>query len=67
MIVCEFKASGRARQLTAIDEAIKTVHIRNKCILWMDDRGTGQATLQRHWATLANQCGIANELNSMAR
>ncbi|AFY96536.1 hypothetical protein Cha6605_5678 [Chamaesiphon minutus PCC 6605] len=38
MLVCEYKASGKSNQFSAVDEAIRTVQfIRNKAIrLWMD-------------------------------
>jgi len=69
MIALEFKASGKAQQFSAINEAIRTVQfIRNKCIrYWMDNKGVGQATLQRQCAVLAQEFPFANQLNSMAR
>jgi putative transposase len=69
MIVLEFKTYGKTQQLSAIDDAIKTVQfIRNKCIrYWIDNKGVGQAALQRLCAVLAKEYDFANELNSMAR
>jgi putative transposase len=69
MIVLEFKTYGKAIQFSAINDAIRTVQfIRNKAIrFWMDNKGTGQAALQRLCAVLAKDFPFVNELNSMAR
>jgi putative transposase len=69
MLVFEFKAYGKAAQLAAINEAIRTAQfIRNSCIrLWMDVRSTGKNDLQKYCAVLAANFPFANELNSMAR
>jgi len=69
MIVLEFKTYGKALQFSAIDDAIRTVQfIRNKSIrFWIDNKGTGQAALQRLCAVLAKDFPFVNELNSMAR
>ncbi|MBW4447070.1 MAG: transposase [Spirirestis rafaelensis WJT71-NPBG6] len=69
MLVFEFKAYGKAAQLAAINEAIRTAQfIRNSCIrLWMDVKSTGKNDLQKYCAVLAANFPFANELNSMAR
>jgi putative transposase len=69
MVVFEFKAYGKALQLAAINEAIRTAQfIRNSCIrLWMDVKGTGKNDLQKYCAVLAANFPFASELNSMAR
>jgi putative transposase len=69
MLVFEFKAYGKATQVTAVDDAIRTAKfIRNSCIrLWMDVEGTGKNDLQKYCAVLAANFPFANELNSMAR
>ncbi|MBW4446996.1 MAG: transposase [Spirirestis rafaelensis WJT71-NPBG6] len=69
MLVFEFKAYGKAAQLAAINDAIRTAQfIRNSCIrLWMDVKGTGKNDLQKYCAILAANFPFANELNSMAR
>jgi putative transposase len=69
MLVFEFKAYGKAAQLAAVDDAIRTAKfIRNSCIrLWMDVKGTGKNDLQKYCAVLAANFPFANELNSMAR
>jgi putative transposase len=69
MLVFEFKAYGKAAQIAAVNEAIRTAQfIRNSCIrLWMDVKGTGKNDLQKYCAVLAANYPFANELNSMAR
>ncbi|EGJ33162.1 MULTISPECIES: RNA-guided endonuclease TnpB family protein [Moorena] len=69
MIVLEFKAYGKQRQYSAIDEAIRTAKfIRNSCIrYWMDNKGVNKYDLNKYCTVLAKQLTFANELNSMAR
>jgi len=69
MIVLEFKAYGKLEQLTAVDEALRTVHfIRNKCLrFWIDGLGKSQYDLNKHCAVLAHEFPFADKLNSMAR
>src|SRR5690349_12833045 len=69
MLILEYKVDGTAGQFAHIDEAIRTVQfIRNKCLrLWMDTRGTGDATLQAYTAQLAKAYPFVACLNSMAR
>jgi putative transposase len=69
MIVLEFKAYGKSKQFSAIDEAIRTVQfIRNKALrFWMDGLGKTQYDLNKYCAVLAAEFSFANELNSMAR
>ncbi|MGB6301076.1 MAG: transposase [Rivularia sp. (in: cyanobacteria)] len=69
MLVFEFKAYGKSKQYSAINEAIRTAKfVRNSCIrLWLDNKGTGKNDLQKYCAVLAKQFPFANELNSMAR
>ena len=68
MLIFEFKAYGKLKQCTAVDEAIRTAQfVRNSCIrLWMDNKGTGKNDLQKYCSVLAKQFWFANELNSMA-
>ncbi|NEO14589.1 MULTISPECIES: transposase [unclassified Moorena] len=69
MIVLEFKAYGKPKQYSAIDEAIRTAKfVRNSCIrYWMDNKGVGKLDLNKYCTVLAKQFPFANELNSMAR
>ena len=69
MLVFEFKAYGKSNQLSAVDEAIKTVQfIRNKAIrLWMDGGAKSCYDLNKYCAVLAKEFPFANQLNSMAR
>ena len=69
MIVLEFKAYATVEQLTAIDEAIRTVQfIRNKALrFWMDGLGKSQYDLNKYCAVLAKEFAFVHELNSMAR
>jgi putative transposase len=69
MLVFEFKTYGKARQLQAIDEAIRTTQfIRNKAIrLWMEGLAKSWVELSRHCALLAKEFPFADKLNSMAR
>lgn len=69
MLVFEFKTYGKAAQLQAIDEAIRTTQfIRNKAIrLWMDGLAKSWVQLSRHCALLAKEFPFADKLNSMAR
>ncbi|HEY9872104.1 MAG TPA: transposase [Candidatus Obscuribacterales bacterium] len=69
MLVLEFKAYGKSKQFSAIDEALRTVQfIRNKALrFWMDGFGKTQYDLNKYCAVLAKQFSFCNELNSMAR
>ncbi len=69
MLILEFKTYGKAKQLSAIDEALRTVQfIRNKAIrFWMDGLGKTQYDLNKYCAVLAKEFPFASELNSMAR
>jgi len=69
MIVLEFKTYGKAAQLGAIDEAIRTGQfIQNKCLrLWMDGEKINKFDLNKYCAVLAAEFPFADELNSMAR
>ncbi|MEH2239293.1 RNA-guided endonuclease InsQ/TnpB family protein [Nostoc sp.] len=69
MLVFEFKTYGKALQVQAINEAIRTTQfIRNKAIrLWMDGLAKSWIELSRHCALLAKEFLWANKLNSMAR
>jgi putative transposase len=69
MIILEFKAYGKESQLSAIDEALRTVQfIRNKALrFWMDGLGKTQYDLNKYCAVLAKEFPFAAELNSMAR
>ena len=69
MLIFEFKTYGKLKQFQAVDEAIRTAQfVRNSCIrLWMDNKGTGKADLQKYCSVLAKQFSYASELNSMAR
>ncbi|HEY9875013.1 MAG TPA: transposase, partial [Candidatus Obscuribacterales bacterium] len=69
MLVLEFKAYGKSKQFSAIDEALRTVQfIRNKALrFWMEGLGKTQYDLNKYCAVLAKQFWFCNELNSMAR
>jgi putative transposase len=69
VIILEFRAYGKSKQFSAIDEAIRTVQfIRNKALrFWMDGLGKTQYDLNKYCAVLAKEFPFANELNSMAR
>jgi putative transposase len=69
MLVLEFKAYGKPKQFSAIDEALRTVQfIRNKALrFWMDGLGKSQYDLNKYCAVLAKEFPFVNELNSMAR
>jgi putative transposase len=69
MLILEFKTYGKAKQFSAIDEALRTVQfIRNKAIrFWMDGLGKTQYDLNKYCAVLAKEFPFAAELNSMAR
>jgi putative transposase len=69
MIVLEFKAYGKPQQLSAIDEALRTVQfIRNKALrFWMDTPNASKYDLNKYCAVLAKEFSFVDELNSMAR
>lgn len=69
MLVLEFKAYGKSKQFSAVDEALRTVQfIRNKALrFWMDGLGKSQYDLNKYCAVLASEFPFCNELNSMAR
>ena len=69
MIVLEFKAYGKSKQFSAIDEALRTVKfIRNKTLrLWMDEKNVSKYDLNKYCAVLAHEFPFADELNSTAR
>ncbi len=69
MLVFEFKAYGKSKQFSAIDEALRTAQfIRNKALrFWMDGLGKTQYDLNKYCAVLAGEFPFASELNSMAR
>ncbi len=69
MLILEYKLRVNQAQITAIDEAIRTVQfIRNKCLrLWMEGRGIGDNDLQVSCAQLAKQYPFVARLNSQAR
>ncbi|NEO95299.1 MAG: transposase, partial [Moorea sp. SIO3G5] len=68
MIVLEFKAYGKPKQYSAIDEAIRTAKfVRNSCIrYWMDNKGVGKLDLNKYCTVLAKQFPFAIEFNSLA-
>jgi putative transposase len=69
MLILEFKTYGKAKQFSAIDEALRTVQfIRNKALrFWMDGLGKTQYDLNKYCAVLAKEFPFAADLNSMAR
>ena len=69
MLVLEFKAYGKSKQFSAVDEALRTVQfIRNKALrFWMDGLGKSQYDLNKYCAVLAKEFPFCDELNSMAR
>ncbi|MGV0029332.1 hypothetical protein, partial [Phormidesmis priestleyi] len=69
MLVLEFKAYGKSKQFSAVDEAIRTVQfIRNKSIrFWMDNPKVNKYDLSKYSAVLAKEFPFVNELNAMSR
>jgi len=69
MLVFEFKAYGKSKQFSAVDEAIRTAKfVRNSCLrYWMDNRKVGKNDLNKYCAVLARDFPFADALNSMAR
>ena len=69
MFVLEFKTYGRAKQFSAIDEAIRTTQfVRNKALrLWMDGFAKSCFDLNKYCAVLAKEFDFADKLNSQAR
>ena len=69
MLVFEFKAYGKPKQFSAIDEALRTVQfIRNKALrFWMDGLAKSQYDLNKYCAVLAKKFPFCDKLNSMAR
>ena len=69
MLVLEFKAYGKLKQFSAVDDALRTVQfIRNKALrFWLDGLGKSQYDLNKYCAVLAKEFPFCNELNSMAR
>ncbi len=69
MLVLEFKAYGKIKQFSAIDEALRTVQfIRNKALrFWMDNKKVSKYDLNKYCAVLAKEFPFCDQLNSMAR
>jgi len=69
MLVLEFKAYGKTKQFSAIDEALRTVQfICNKALrFWMDNTKVSKYDLNKYCAVLAKEYSFVDELNSMAR
>lgn len=69
MLVFEFKAYGKASQLAAVSEAIRTAQfVRNSCLrYWMDNPKINKYDLNKYCAVLAASFPFADELNSQAR
>lgn len=69
MLVLEFKAYGKSKQFSAVDEALRTVQfIRNKAIcFWMDNKKVSKYDLNKYCAVLAKEFPFCDELNSMER
>jgi putative transposase len=69
MLVLEFKAYGKTKQFSAIDEALRTVQfIRNKALrFWMDNKKVSKYDLNKYCAVLAKEFPFCAQLNSMAR
>ena len=69
MLVLEFRAYGKSKQFSAVDEALRTVQfIRNKALrFWMDGLGKSQYDLNKYCAVLAKEFPFCKALNSMAR
>lgn len=66
MLVLEFKAYGKIKQFSAIDEALRTVQfIRNKALrFWMDNKKVSKYDLNKYCAVLAKEFPFA--INSIA-
>ena len=69
MLVFEFKSYGKASQIEAVNEAIRTAQfVRNSCLrYWMDNKKIDKYDLNKYCAVLAKNFPFANELNSQAR
>jgi putative transposase len=69
MLVLAFKAYGKSKQFSAVDEALRTVQfIRNKALrFWMDGNAKSCFDLNKYCAVLAKEFPFADELNSQAR
>ncbi|HBW56484.1 MAG TPA: transposase [Oscillatoriales bacterium UBA8482] len=69
MLVFEFKTYGKASQIEAVKEAIRTAQfVRNSCLrYWMDNQKIDKYDLNKYCAVLAKNFPFANELNSQAR
>jgi len=69
MFVLEYKIRAKQKQLSAIDEAIRTMQfVRNKCLrYWEDTPGVSKYDLNKYCRVLSHQFSWANRLNSQAR
>jgi putative transposase len=69
MLVLEYKIRAKQKQLSAIDEAIRTMQfVRNKCLrYWEDTPGVSKYDLNKYCRVLSHQFSWANRLNSQAR
>jgi putative transposase len=69
MFVLEYKIRAKQKQLSAIDEAIRTMQfVRNKCLrYWEDTPGASKYDLNKLCRLLSHQFSWAAKLNSQAR
>jgi putative transposase len=69
MLVLEYKIRAKQKQLSAIDEAIRTMQfVRNKCLrYWEDNPGISKYDLNKYCRVLSHQFSWAGKLNSQAR
>ncbi|GET37466.1 RNA-guided endonuclease InsQ/TnpB family protein [Microseira wollei] len=68
MFIYEYKVNPKPRQITAIDEAIRTSQfVRNKVLrYWMDNRGIGKTEMFRYNTLLRKEFKFVEDLNSHA-
>ena len=69
MVILEYKAYGKSKQLPAVDEAPRTARfLRNKALHdWMDNKGVGKYGLSKCCKVLAAEFRFVDKLNSLAR
>lgn len=68
MFIYEYKVNPKVCQISAINEAIRTIQfVRNKVLrFWMDNRGVGKTEMFRYNTLLRKEFKFVDELNSHA-
>ena len=69
MIVLEYTMKAKQKQLTAIEQAIRTGQfVRNKALhYWFDNKGVNKYDLKKYCRVLAQELDFAEKFNSTAR